>query len=196
MYNEKYDDYIRSILGYPKNNKVDSLNNNDYDTHINNKNIVNMELEKNYPEIYKIVYPMITKKCQDLNFDITIEEIENITNEIYYAVEENREIELNINLTNEARTQQMNSRINEKSIDRKNVLNKSEENNKRQRILNTQLRDLIKILLIRELLNKPGRVPQQYMTRPGIRPIYTNKQIFNRMNPISNFKDMNDIFEI
>ena len=75
MYNETYDEYIRSILGYPARNQFDQFNqeqqeyqgyqeyrNPTFNTNINISGN-NVELENSYPEIYKIVYPMITKKC-------------------------------------------------------------------------------------------------------------------------------------
>ena len=41
------------------------------------------ELEECYPEIYKIVYPMICKSCLYVTEEITPELVEKITNEIY-----------------------------------------------------------------------------------------------------------------
>ena len=57
MYNETYDNYIRSILGYPPLNPFEN-NMQDY----RNQNFdmsVDMDLENCYPEIYKIVYPIL-----------------------------------------------------------------------------------------------------------------------------------------
>ena len=78
MYNETYDDYIRSILGYPVRNQFDQFNqgqqeyqgyqeyrNPTFNTNINISGN-NVELENSYPEIYKIVYPMITKNVKML----------------------------------------------------------------------------------------------------------------------------------
>ena len=64
MYNETYDEYIRSILGYPARNQFEQFNqeqqeyqgyqeyrNPTFNTNINiSEN--NVELENSYPEIY------------------------------------------------------------------------------------------------------------------------------------------------
>ena len=114
MYNETYDDYIRSILGYPVRNQFDQFNQGQQEyqgyqeyrnpTFNSNINISgnNVELENSYPEIYKIVYPMITKKCENVReSNITKDDIENMTDEIYYALESRNETQININLRND-----------------------------------------------------------------------------------------------
>lgn len=173
MYNETYDEYIRSILGYPP---INSINNDflDYRNQNNYNNISNdIELEKCYPEIYKIVYPMVTTKCSNIRSSLTNDDIENMTDEIYYALEERNEIQLNINLTNEVRTtsQSDTSKTASKKPDVKITDSTGEKRETRQ--INRGLRDLIKILLIRELLNRPGRPPHHPrppMPGPGPRP--------------------------
>ena len=92
MYNETYDNYIRSILGYPTKNQFEQYNhepqeyqgyqeyrNPTFNTNINISGN-NVELENSYPEIYKIVYPMVTKKCDNMREGtITRDDIENMT---------------------------------------------------------------------------------------------------------------------
>lgn len=182
MYNETYDDYIRNILGYPQNNNIYnssfedySIQNNDFANNtINMRQTQNAELEKYYPEIYKIVYPMVLKKCDNVRSNITKNEIDNMTDEIYNAVEEKNEIELNINLTNDVRTVPVSNRMNQNNNERRTETTIKEDNNKRQRPINRGLRDLIRILLIRELLNRPGVFPpfppRPPMPGPGPRP--------------------------
>lgn len=199
MYNETYDEYIRSILGYPPirgyNNYQDNNNQN-----ISYENRENTNLEKYYPEIYKIVYPMITKKCNNIRSNLTNEDIENMTDEIFYALEERKETHLNINLTNDVRTTQQSNLA--KTIEKKpDVEIKETTSEKREnRQTNRELRDLIKILLIRELLNRPGRppMPRPPMSGPGIRPPVrppfrpgAGRNPFNREFETSNY----DIFE-
>lgn len=183
MYNETYDEYIRSVLGYPSNNLYNnyqdfSNQNNIYDTRNNG------ELEKCYPEIYKIVYPMITTKCNNIRANLTSEDIENMTDEIYYALEEKSQIQLNINLNNDVRTTDVSNYKPTKVADKKPEVKVTEsaslaEDGKREtRQVNRGLRDLIKILLIRELLNRPGRPqhphppmpPRPRPPRPPMRP--------------------------
>lgn len=195
MYNETYDDYIRSILGYPARNQFEQYNqempeyqnyqeyrNPTFNTNINiSEN--NIELEKNYPEIYKIVYPMVAKKCENARSEtFSKSDIENMTDEIYYALEEKQETRVNINLMNnisnpkgtnsssastsanitKAENRRPDVRISQKAIE-----------NSEKRQINSGLRDLIQILLIRELLNRPRppfRPPMPNPPGPGPRP--------------------------
>lgn len=164
MYNnESFDDYIRSILGYPNSNYMyqnDGQRMNDripYDT--NNAE----ELEECYPEIYKIVYPMISQRCSNVTEPVTREMVENMTDEIYSAIEVNNEINVNINLQNEV----TNHRSEVKNTTKEPVKQNRGED---RQFRNRNLRDLIQILLIQELLrrrrpHRPGRPPF-----PGGRP--------------------------
>ena len=80
MYNnESFDDYIRSILGYQNmNNMYIQNNSNNYNLSNNNRE----ELENCYPEIYKIVYPMVSQRCSTMSQPVTRETVENMTDEI------------------------------------------------------------------------------------------------------------------
>ena len=211
MYNETYDDYIRSILGYPTRNQLEQYNhepqeyqgyqeyrNPTFNTNINISGN-NVELENSYPEIYKIVYP-ITKKCDNMRGEtITRDDIENMTDEIYYALEAKKETRVNINLTNDVnnvRTTNISTSNNNSSIkrteSRKPDLKISEtvrENNEKRQF-NSGLRDLIQILLIRELLNRrrpPFRPPMRPPFRPG-----PGRPPFNR--DFGNFDDLYEQF--
>ncbi len=217
--NESYEEYIRSILGYPRadyfnsNETIDqcqncndmnyysNIGNTNFDSKFNdfynisnsngfynignsngfyNNNFNNdfrMEnrekLENCYPEIYKLVYPMVLKKCQNSRATITADDIDNMTDEIYYALENKEGIELNINLTNNvSNSRDMNlQNLNEKrdKSNNKTEIKIKEKTEKREtRQINKGLRDLIKILLLRELLNRPGQRPP--MPGPGPYP--------------------------
>ena len=219
MYNETYDDYIRSILGYPARSQFEHFNqepqeyqgyqeyrNPTFNTNINiSEN--NVELENSYPEIYKIVYPMITKKCDNMRGNnITKGDIENMTDEIYYALESRNETQVNINLTNDVNRQRTANRANSstsanttKEENRKPKI-KVSETTVEKRQLNGGLRDLIQILLIRELLNRrrpPFRPPMPNPPVPGPRPPMrppfrpeSGRPPFNR-----NFENFNDLYE-
>lgn len=192
MYNETYDDYIRSILGYPARNQFEQYNqempeyqsyqeyrNPTFNTNINISGN-NVELENSYPEIYKIVYPMVAKKCENVRSEtFSKSDIENMTDEIYYALEEKQEKRININLTNDmSSTKVQNSsavstsaKVENKRPDVK-ISQKAIENSEKRQI-NSGLRDLIQILLIRELLNRPRppfRPPMPNPPGPGPRP--------------------------
>lgn len=215
MYNETYDDYIRSILGYSpmssyEDNYGDYRNQNINYNMTSNMNTNNMnstsvtELESCYPEIYKIVYPMVSKKCDSVIMPVTNDDIQNMTDEIYFALEERNDIQVNINLTNEVRGTGKSS----STIDKKQDVKISEISDEKRetRQINRGLRDLIQILLIRELLRRfrrpgmPGRPPMPRppmpRPRPPMRPPFrpgfgTGNTMFNRDFEISNY----DIFE-
>lgn len=159
MFNETYDEYIRSILGYTSNNSY-----NNYQNYNNqNLNSINLDLEKSYPEIYKIVYPMIRTKCDNNRSNITNEEIENMTDEIYYALEVDDKIQLNRSSSSISNT----TKNTEKKTEIKSSEKLAEKRETRQ--INRNLRDLIKILLIRELISgRPGPGPRPpFWDRPG-----------------------------
>lgn len=175
MYNETYDEYIRSILGYPSHGPQEYQDYQEYRNPIFNTNINisgnNVELENSYPEIYKIVYPMVAKKCDNMRGEaITKDDIQNMTDEIYYALETKNETRVNINLTNDVSTKNI-TRTESRRPDVKISETKGDNSEKRQ--INSGLRDLIQILLIRELLNRrrpPFRPPMPNPPGPGPRP--------------------------
>ncbi len=164
MYNESYDEYIRNILGYPNYNNQYSTQ--DYYTNYNNlygENYDNSfrqeenrgaELEDWYPEIYKIVYPMVKKTCRGLEGKITKEKIVQIEEELYSNIEGNDEIYLNINLNNEVNR-------NEIKPDKSNTRNETGKDKIETRYCNNcnnkGLKDIIRILLLREILGRPNK---------------------------------------
>ena len=183
MYDNQYEEYIRSVLGYPSTANMNQ--NQMYQNEYPNPSQVNMrnDLEEFYPEIYKIIYPMVQKACDENMRANTREEIEQMTDEIYSAIEDNNQINVNINLgntvstTNTNRTQNRNE-LSKEEAQKKNSENQEVENRNikgESRISprNNNLRDLIKILLIRELLRRrhnhfPPRPPHN--PRPPMRP--------------------------
>ena len=207
MYNnEVFDDYIRQVLGYPNN--IQSCTEQQYSNYSyfnnpnmmdntvgnNNINIINEnELESCYPEIYKVVYPMIKKRCSQINEQVTEELIEQITEEIASNIEptETNDIQVNINLQNELNENRIktsevykntaisetskssNSRTNNLRQTQENQKqineNRSSRNNEEKRFRRNTLSDLIKILIIRELLGSPGGRPPR-PPFPGPRP--------------------------
>lgn len=181
--NQSYEEYIRSILGYPNNMTSSMLDrefndNNSYNMS-NRTNTENSMLENCYPEIYKIVYPMVTTACQNNTMPITSQLVENMTDEIYSAVESNTEIGINITLKNQVKTTQTRENNTTQTAQRDgrtmaNMPEKKEVENRGEdrQFRNRNLRDLIKILLIRELLGTPGFSPQRppVPPRPPVRP--------------------------
>lgn len=168
--NQSIDEYIRSILGYPSMNMVTNNNmnymRNDVEQMQYEMPNENKELESYYPEIYKIVYPMINKRCSQISEPITQNLINEITNEIYSSIEVNTPIKVNINLQNQV--QEVNNRNNRKQISESENTKKENRGDDRQ-TGNSTLNDLIRILILRELLGRPGRPPRPHPPFPGPR---------------------------
>lgn len=170
---ESIDDYIRSVLGYPSTNTMFMGNNQmDFST-MNQQSSINEDLERCYPEIYRIVYPMITNRCARITGPITSELIDSMTDEIYSAVEVTNEVQVNINLQNTTTTTRPENRTTtSKDLSQKDPIREDRSENRQVR-RNSTLQDLIRILLIRELLSRPGgghRPRPPFPGRPGPRP--------------------------
>jgi len=146
MYNQNYEDYLRSVLGYNNQPEIYNNYNNIYtypelNYYRNSGNMVNSEnLEDEYPEIYRIVYPMIQKVCErNGNRQITRQLLDNMTDEIYENIEPSMtEVNLNVQVRGEEKL------VNTKQTEKKEV---RETRQRRNSILN----DLIRILILREL---------------------------------------------
>ncbi|MCI8273250.1 MAG: hypothetical protein HFJ55_04115 [Clostridia bacterium] len=130
-----YEEYMRNILGY-KPREMDYQDTYDMDYMFDTMDNQEMDLQECYPEIYKIVYPMVQKACIQNTRAIDRDLVDNITEEIYFAIEDNEISEEN-----------------------------REQEDRQKRIRNNTLNDLIRILILRELLGGPG-----FPGRPPIRP--------------------------
>ena len=183
MYDNQYEEYIRSVLGYPSitNRNQNQMYQNEYP----NPSQIRMrnDLEECYPEIYKIIYPMVQKACDGNMRANSKEEIEQMTDEIYSAIEDSNQINVNIHLGNTISTSntnrsQNNNELSKEKIPKKNsekqeVENKNVDAENKRSPRNNNLRDLIKILLIRELLGRPhNHFPPSppHHPRPPMRP--------------------------
>lgn len=149
MYNS-YEEYMQSVLGYnTPNNTYRETEDYYYDTMRVNQNL--LEVNSFYPEIYGIVYPVVQKVCSRVNtYNISEEQINQMVDEVYDVVEPREEIE--------------DTRETPKNGD---VRNPRAKETRRPRPNNNLLRDLIRILILRELLQggRPGFPP-----RPGPNP--------------------------
>lgn len=167
MYNQTYDEYMRSILGYQNidgytNNNLYNMNNMSNmgmnTMGMNNMGIMSTmnpqdmnceDIEELYPEVYRVVYPMVCSSCDRIQFPnvpVTDEMVTRMTDDIYDRVEADGRIKIEVNVTTEVRESS----------------NSSAETKQRPRPRNRFLRDLIKILLLRELFKRrrfPGRFP-------------------------------------
>ena len=92
-----YEEYMRNVLGYQpiKYDNTYNMNynmiNNDSKPIFNNYQV--QELENCYPDIYRIIYPMIQKVCSQNIGNITKEVIDRMTDEVYFAVEDREMLE-------------------------------------------------------------------------------------------------------
>ncbi len=154
MNDSLYEEYMRSVLGYnmPDYRNLHYKNNIDCYNYPIMQNIHTDEIENYYPDIYRLVYPMIQKACAQNNRPITRELVDDITDEIYFAIEDNE-------ITEETRNKEKTS-------------NNNLEN--RQRVVrNRTLNDLIRILILRELIGKT--LHQRPPMRPTIVPRVENQ---------------------
>lgn len=182
MYYQNYDEYIRSILGYPvltsTNNQYMNMNQSTYNYgYTENKSMYSQDIMNLYPEIYKIINPMVCKICESNTKPITKELVDQMTDEIYLNIEtdntfsdmnivnvkinaENNNKEKNdskIGNTNNSRKNQINYKSekrndNVKDKDINSMSNSRIDENTRITYKNPILRDLIKILILNQLL--------------------------------------------
>ena len=156
-----YEDYMQNILEgsyYPYQNTYEQ-NFRDYgycnqveDFYNIPQNIYNrnnfgytfiVDADDLYPEIYKIIYPMIKKACRKIAKPIDEGLVEDITREIYNNLEAENIVNINISVDNvENRSNSTPPTVKQTST----LENRSSGSRKFNPI-----KDLIKILLIREL---------------------------------------------
>ena len=93
MYYQNYEDYMRSLLGYTGISNCSTCMNNNYgdsdffymppqETCMNTYEVAPQELEELYPEIYKVVYPLVCRACAENTKPITKELIDKMTEDI------------------------------------------------------------------------------------------------------------------
>ena len=79
MLDNVYQDYINSIIGPTHRNQM-NFENTPFSVA---PNVYNMELERYYPEIYKILYPMIQSACMRNTKPLTEETLNEMVKDIY-----------------------------------------------------------------------------------------------------------------
>lgn len=150
MYNS-YEEYMQNVLGMNiPNTYMGAGVNYCYEPRCNEANM--REVNNMYPEIYGIVYPMIQKACSKIRVgQINENKIDEMVDEIYNNIEPGDDVV-------EKRDNQNTNR----NGDVKNPRAKEE------RKLNYTLRDLIKILILRELFQGGGNNGGWGGPRPGM----------------------------
>ena len=169
MYNQAYEDYLRNVLGVQmnyNNNIYENYNRNDYYLNeiqtpsYNTYGMSREQIESCFPEIYRIINPLVIRTWNINTKPITIELIEEIENQIYETIDDHKEIRLNINLTNEIRNKESKNEIKSKDT-------KVDERTTEDRTTNYLLKDLIRILIVKNLLERQTPIPPY---RPPIFP--------------------------
>lgn len=152
MYNS-YEEYMQNVLGMNMNMTNTYMpSNNYYEPRMQESNL--QEVNKFYPEIYGIVYPVVQKVCSrrgatTLNEPLINEMVDEVYSVIEPREEEDSSREVGQNLKN---GDVKNPRVKEKET---------------RRPINNSLRDLIRILIIRELLQGGWQGNRPRPPRPG-----------------------------
>lgn len=200
MYYQNYEDYMRSVLGYPlEQNTYEIYQHSEVpfdpsQTYMNSARY-SSEIMDLYPEIYKVVNPMVCKICDANTKPITAELINEMTDEIYRNLETEPEIDTVINVKvntsaelsskteknnrtpNNGQNLSQNRTAKVKSDTDKEEFRQEEVRENRQRRPNNHLRDLIRILILNRLLggffpNRPPHPGPPRPPRPPMRPPY------------------------
>ncbi len=135
MFYPSYDDYMRDIFYF---NGLSNSNNYPY------LNFNNQNLNDYYPSIYKIVNPVIQKVISGNNYQYTNEDSINNIVDVVFGIAIG-DINSLTNQNNEPK------KINQSG---NNCQNNCSSNNTQSQENNNLLRDLIKILTIKELMNR------------------------------------------
>ena len=162
-YKNTYDQYTQNYYGmnYEPRYEYDMVQNYPYSYQTREANQA-QNLEKYYPEIYKIVYPMVRKVCMKNNRYYEKDVIDEMVEEVYKNIQESEDtFELNITLNNDVRGES-------KDESAKEDRGGNEIEEKRQVRRNNSLNDLIRILILRELIGRPGCIGPN--CRPGFGP--------------------------
>ena len=151
---QNYEEYMRSVLGYSPYVENDyTYTDEQEDIYAYSNDMMQMQQQTQdvtpfYPEIYKIIYPMVCKVCNsNSGRELTKDLLEQMCDEIYRNVEPEQESEVSVRNPNAKEPVQP---------------------IKETRQTNFLLRDLIRILLLREW-GRPSRPPQR-PPFPGGRP--------------------------
>ena len=122
------------------------------------KPMQNNNLEEFYPEIYKVIYPMVKKVCMRNNGPLNEDTINNMVDEVYSNIETNEAINLNITINNDIKGEN-------KTVTENRISNEKTQNRESRK--NNTLNDLIKILILRELLGRQNRPRPYYPPMPN-----------------------------
>lgn len=144
---QDYDEYMRSVMGYQnmRTSMNQPMNPAMAQTmpQFTNMNTYTDDLERMYPETYRVIYPMVCFACDNLRTPVTEETVDMMADDIYDRVEADGRINIEI------------------SVEVRNDEETQENRQRRPRRRNRFLRDLIRILLLRELIRRRRRFPMR-----------------------------------
>lgn len=171
MYFNDYDDYMRNVLGYNRNEYNNPCYGDTYNCYKRTDDRVMCEMEEMYPEIYKRINPIVCRMCQNVSMPISPETLEQMTDQIYTSINADDINVYNINIetrdTNQAK-QVNNRQIDSKDIKQETRDSKTYQESRSPRPNNPLLRDLIRILLLNQLIRRPNQRPP--FPGPGMGP--------------------------
>lgn len=144
---QNYNDYMRNVLGY-SNMNCPNMCASMPTPYQNNMSQFSDNLERMYPDTYRIVYPMVVSACNTVTMPVTEEMLDRMTDDIYDRAMVNSSINVDINIGIESREDNENRQI-------------SSNMNQRRPRRNRFFRDLIRILILRELLERRPRFPHR-----------------------------------
>lgn len=155
---QNYDDYMRSSFGFSGMNSQMGMPMGMQNTCCPNMGMTpfsNMasnqmwqdasDLERMYPDCYRVVYPMVVTACANITMPVTEDMIDRMTDDIYDRAAADGRISIDINVEVENR---------EESSDDRQMMGRPRRPRPRR---NRFFRDLIRILLLRELLGRRRR---------------------------------------
>jgi len=181
VYYQNYEDYMRSVLGYPMENR-NTYGMETFGGQFNNTMTYRdtRELEECYPEIYKMINPIVCEVCDRHSNVSTRDEVESMVEEVYQKLIVNNEIAIQINIDNRSSEKAENRVDNNvktnsnRTINNESVRQTREVENRQRRPNDNQfLRDLIRILILNRLLgggffpSRPSRPRPPFPGGPG-----------------------------
>lgn len=140
---QNYNDYMRSTMGFSgMNNPNMCMNMNCPSPYQNMVQPSDDDLERMYPDTYRIVHPMVVSACAMVNVSMPVTEdmVDRMTDDIYDRAVTDRRISVDINVGVESR-----ENSSESSDDFRQM---------RPRRRNRFFRDFIRVLLLRELFRR------------------------------------------
>lgn len=144
---QSYDDYMRSLVGFPNMNCQNMCSMNNPAPFGQSMFQAADNLERMYPDTYRIVFPMVVSACNMVTMPITEEMLDRMTDDIYDRAATDSRISIDINIGIETRDENSAKQ------------NSDEVRQRRPMRRNRFFRDFIRVLLLRELLERRNSFP-------------------------------------